>query len=584
VLDLKIVNGTVVDGSRQPRRRADVGVRAGRIVAVGTIEEAARETLDATGHIVAPGFIDSHTHYDAQAFWDPKLSPSCFHGVTTVFGGFCGFSIAPMTADAAEYIRPMLARVEGMPLATLESSVPWHSWSSFGEFLGQLDGRIGLNAGFFCGHSALRRIAMGPRAIGHRATGRELEHMVSMLRASIEEGALGFSSTISPTHTDADGNAVPSRWADYSELLSLARVVRDYPGTGLELLPDLEFPPEVVELLADFSLAGNRPVNWNALAVNGDLQSATKRAKIALEVTSKARERGAEVIALTIPCTPNLFMNLRGGFGFDSNPGVWREIFKLPVAERSARFRDPTFRKVMADDAARVPPESALHMIADLANYYVASTVHERNKRYEGRTLRDLATERSCEPIDVMLDIALDEDLKTTFAPLSLSEDRQSYELRGALWHDDRTLIGASDSGAHLDMIDTFAFSTTVLQKGVREHKVISLEEAIYRLTDRIACYFGLIDRGRIAQGYCADLVVFDEHTAGLSKPYMRFDVPGNEGRIYADAIGVPHVFVNGVQIVAHGEHTGAMPGTVLRSGRDTRTVAMDALHERKAS
>jgi N-acyl-D-aspartate/D-glutamate deacylase len=584
MLDLKIVNGTIVDGTGQPRMRGDVGIRDGRIVAIGQVVERARDTVDARGHIVAPGFIDSHTHYDAQAFWDPKLSPSCFHGVTTVFGGFCGFSIAPMTAQAAEYIRPMLARVEGMPLATLESSVPWNTWSSFGEFLGRLEGNIGLNAGFFCGHSALRCIAMGTRAIGHRATTREVEAMQSLLRASIEEGALGFSSTISPTHTDGDGNPVPSRWADYSELLALARIVRDYPGTGLELLPDLEFPPEVVELLADFSLAGNRPVNWNALAVNGDPHSSAKRARTALDVTDKARARGAEVIALTIPCTPNLFMNLRGGFGFDSNPGVWREVFKLPLDERIAKFKDPVFRKSMAQDAARVPPESALRMIADLANYYVASAVHDRNKQYEGKVLRDLARERGCDAIDVMLDIAIDEDLRTTFAPLCTTEDRESYELRGALWRDDRTLIGASDSGAHLDMIDTFAFSTTVLQKGVREHGVISLEEAVHRLTDRIARYFGLIDRGRVALGYSADLVIFDENTAGLGKPYMRFDVPGNEGRIYADAIGVPHVFVNGVQIIADGQHTGVLPGKILRSGRDTRTVDMDALQTRKAS
>ena len=584
MLDLKIVNGTIVDGSGRPRVRGDLGILHGRIAAIGEVTEQARETIDASGLIVAPGFIDSHTHYDAQVFWDPKLSPSCFHGVTTVFGGFCGFSIAPMTAEAAQYIRPMLARVEGMPLATLESAVPWNTWSSFGDFLDKLEGKIGLNAGFFCGHSALRRIAMGARAIGHRATSGELEAMKSMLRASIEEGAMGFSSTISPTHTDGDGNPVPSRWADYSELLSLARIVRDYPGTGLELLPDLEFYPEVVELLIDFSLAGDRPVNWNALAVNGSLENATKRAQKALEVTTRARERGAEVIALTIPCTPSIFMNLRGGFGFDSNPGVWREIFKLPVAERIARFKDPLFRKTMAEDAARVPPESALRMLADLANLYVAATVRDENKKYEGKVLRDLAQQRGCDPIDVMLDIAIDEDLKTTFAPVSVSEDHRSYELRGSLWHDDRTLIGASDSGAHLDMIDTFAFSTTVLQKGVREHRVISLEEAVYRLTDRIARYFGLIDRGRIAAGLNADLVIFDENTAGLSQPYMRFDVPGNEGRIYADAIGVPHVFVNGVQIVRNGQHTGALPGKVLRSGTDTRTVAMDELRERKAS
>jgi N-acyl-D-aspartate/D-glutamate deacylase len=577
MLDLKIINGTVVDGSGRPGIRADVGVRHGRIVAVGEVSEEAHETVDAMDRIVAPGFIDTHTNYDAQAFWDPKLSPSCFHGVTTVLAGFCGFSIAPMTEEAATYIRPMLARVEGMPLATLEGAVPWQDWKSFGDFLGRIDGRIGLNAGFFCGHSAIRRIVMGERAVGERATPDDLARMKEMLATSLAEGALGFSTTISPTHNDADGNPVPSRWATHDELIELAGVVRDYPGTGVELVPDLEFGPGIPELLTAMSVAAQRPVNWNALIVTGR-PDAAERVYSQLAVTDYARARGGEVIALAIPSSPNLYMNFANGCGFDSNPGLWREIFKCSTEERLERLKDPTVRQRLADDAASTPKESPILFFAQLGNFRVVKTVAEANRQYEGRLIEQIAADRSIAPIDAMLDIAIADRLLTTFAPNMGGLDDKAFRLRGDLWRDDRTLIGASDAGAHLDMIDTFAFSTTVLQQGVREHAVISLEEAVHQMTERQARYMGLIDRGLVAPGYHADLVIFDAATVGRGQSYMRQDVPGGQFRIYADARGIDHVFVNGMQIVRESEHTGALPGTVLRSGRDTRTMPMDAL------
>jgi len=576
MLDLKLTGGTVVDGSGEPRFRGDIGIKDGRIAAIGDVAEEAAKTLDIAGRIVAPGFIDVHTHYDAQVFWDPTLSPSCYHGVTTVVGGFCGFSIAPMTSEAAGYIKPMLARVEGMPLKTLDEAVPWN-WSSFGEYLDCIEGRVGLNAGFFVGHSAIRRVVMGPRAVGDKASPEDLEAMKALLGKSLSEGAMGFSTTISATHNDGDGNPVPSRWASHEEIIELARVVRSHPGTGLELLPDLDFGPGIPELITDVSIAGNRPVNWNALAVTGRANSEEHAARL-LAVTDFARERGGEVIALTLVSTPQIYMNLYTGFVFDSLPGMWREVFKWPVAERMRRFEDPALRRQLAADAATVPPDAALVAMAQLPNYTVVSVRAEENKKYEGRKIAAIAAEKGCEPIDVMLDIALGDGLRSTFAPEIGGHGREAYELRGRLWRDDRTLIGASDAGAHLDLIDTFAFSTSLLEKGVREHGVITLEQAVHQITDRPARYFGLIERGRIVLGNHSDLVVFDAETVGRGPSYYRYDVPGDELRIYADAHGVDHVFVNGVPIVRNGEHTGAAPGKVLRSGRDTRTVALDAM------
>lgn len=578
MLDCKIVGGTIVDGTGSARSKGDVGIKHGRIVAIGEVTENARHTINATDRIVAPGFIDVHTHYDAQVFWDPALSPSCFHGVTTIIGGFCGFSVAPLSAEAADYLAPMLARVEGMPLETLKAAVPWN-WSSFGEYLDSIEGKIGLNAGFFAGHSAIRRVVMGQRAVGQKATLEDITRMKEILAKSLEEGALGFSSTIAETHNDGDGNPVPSRWADKEEFIALASVVKDYEGTGIEFLPGTDFEPWIVDLITEISVAGQRPVNWNALAVI-DRPGAVEKAKGKLAVSDYARGRGGEVIALTVPCTPDMFLNFRTGFVLDSNPGIWREVFKLNPADRIERFRDPEVRMQMAMDAAKVPASSTMIFAATLEKFQVVSVKAEKNRKYEGRMVADIAAEENRDPIDVVLDVVVADDLMTVFAPAMGGNDHKSYELRGKLWKDDRTLIGASDAGAHLDMIDTFAYATTVLEMGVRKHKVIELEEAIRLLTDRPARYMGLVDRGRLKLGYHADIVVFDEARVAKGPTYNRFDVPGDQFRVYADAVGIDHVFVNGIQVVRDGQHTGAMPGAVLRSGRDTRTTAMDAMRE----
>jgi len=573
VLDFKIAGGEIIDGTGKPRFRGDVGVKDGRIVAIGDLtDQPAQETYDASGRIVAPGFIDVHTHYDAQVFWDPILSPSCYHGVTTVVGGFCGFSIAPLTPEAADYLKPMLARVEGMPLATLDAAVPW-DWRSFGDYLGKLEGNLGLNAGFFAGHSAIRRVVMGERAVGETATPEELEMMTRLLDTSLAEGALGFSTTLSPTHNDGDGNPVPSRWADRNELIEMARVVSRHEGTGLELLPDVGFGPGTKEILADMSVAGKRPLNWNMIIVTG-LPDAKERVDHQLEASDYARAQGGEVIALTLPAPPAIYLNLKNGVNFDALPGLWRTIFKTPLEQRMAEFRTPEIRRRLAEDLAAV--DGGMRIISRIQDYKVA--VAPANRRYEGRKIGDIAEQEGKTPLEVLLDIALDDDLATVFQADIGGNDQAGYDLRGKLWADDRVLVGASDAGAHLDIIDAFAFSTDLLQKGVREYKVIGLEQAVHKITQRAATYFGLIDRGLIAEGGHADIVVFDEASVGRSATYQRHDLPGGGFRLYADAEGIDWVFVNGVKIVEKGTHSGQLPGKVLRSGRDTRTTPMDAM------
>ena len=566
MLNVLIKGGMLVDGRGGAARQADVGIRGGRIVAIGEIDEPARETIEVTGRVVAPGFIDVHTHYDAQAFWDGMLSPSPFHGVTSVLAGHCGFSIAPLSAEAGPYLMKMLARVEGMPLESLEAGVPW-DWQSFGEYLDRLEGRLAVNAGFMVGHSALRRVVMGERAVGEEATEEELAEMVELLRRSLEEGGLGFSSTISVTHNDWDGNPVPSRHAGREEMIALARQVRDFEGTTLEFLPGVGWGEEEANYMADLSVAGNRPLNWNALAADTDNAEMIEGMLAASDI---ARARGGEVIALTLAQPATLRINLDSGFIFDSLHG-WAPLFKLPEQEKIAALRDPVRRKQLEEDAQRT--EGPFLSMAQWADFTVDQVQNSELEHYRGRTLAEIAEAEGKAPFDALVDIALDDDLQTYFMPPTMGEDDESWAMRGRFWHDHRTVIGASDAGAHLDMIDTFAFSSQVLEEGVRKRKLISLEEAVHQLTDRPARLWGLRDRGRIEEGFLADVVVFDPERVGLGDTYTRYDLPGGAGRLYADANGIEHVFTNGVEIVRAGEDTGARPGTILRSGRDTETV-----------
>lgn len=577
MLDLKIVNANIVDGTGRPGYTGAVGVRGGRIVALGAVDEAALETIDARGKTVTPGFIDVHTHYDAQVCWDPSLSPSSVHGVTTAFGGNCGFSIAPLTPDAADYLIPMLARVEGMPIKALREGVSW-DWSSFGSYLHRIEGRLAINAGFLAGHSTIRRVIMGERAQGEKATEAELDAMKALLARSIEEGALGFSSTVSLTHNDADGEPVPSRHASRKELMALAGVCGRYEGTLLELQPGTEFDQGVYDLLTDFSLAGSRPVNWNMLVVTGTSPTEVARPARQIEATDYARSRGAEVIALTLPCTATVRVNFLSGFLLDALAG-WQPLFQLPVAKRIERLKDRAHRAAL-NSSARSEASGILRSFADWRNYTIVETFTPETRQYAGRNVGEIADEENKDPFDVILDISIQDELRTSLMPLTDAESREAYVLRARYWRDDRTVVGASDAGAHNDMIDTFAFTTKMLQKGVREHAVISLEDAVHQLTEVPARLMGLRDRGVIRVGWHADLVILDPGQIGCGPVHTRNDFPGGESRLYAEAEGISHVIVNGAIVVQDGRHTGALPGTVLRPGRDTYTVTPAAVRD----
>jgi N-acyl-D-aspartate/D-glutamate deacylase len=567
VLDLAIRGAQIADGTGAPLRVADIGVRAGRIAELGQVGAARRE-IDASDRIVAPGFVDIHTHYDAQVLWDPLISPSSEHGVTSVIGGNCGFSLAPLSAGGRDYLLRMLARVEGMPLESLELGVPC-DWSSFGEYLARLDGRLAINAGFLVGHSTLRRTVMGAAAVGEKASAAQRQTMRQLLGASLAEGGLGFSTSLAPTHLDGDGNPVPSRHADREEILELCSEVRAHAGTTLEMVPPIDpFPEELVDLMVEMSLAAQRPLNWNVLNISAAAPQAHEQQLAASDVAAR---RGARIVALTLPQVVEARINLHTAALFDALPG-WAPVMSLPIEERMRALRDPSVRAAL-DAGTRSRDVGVLRHIVDWERLRIVEVFREENERWRGCSIAELAAGTGKAPLDALLDLALDEGLRTSFLPDLPGQDEASWQLRGQVWSDPRTLVGASDAGAHLDMIDTFAFGTRLLAEGVRERGLIRLEAAIQQLTDAPARLYGLRDRGRIAEGWCADLVVFDPDEVGPGPVHSRNDLPGAAMRLYAAARGIEHVIVNGVPVLAHGAYTTARPGRVLRSGRDTETV-----------
>jgi len=571
MLNLLIRDAQIVDGTGGPARHGDVGVRDGRIVAVGDVDEQATKVVDAEGQTLAPGFVDLHTHYDAQLFWDPTASPSIQHGVTTVFGGNCGFTLAPAASGQQDYLTRMLARVEGMPLDALRAGLDWQ-WSSFGDWLDRLDGRIAINAGFLVGHSALRLAAMGDDAVGGEATAEQIEKMVALLGDALAAGALGMSTSQSNTHNDGAGQPVPSRSASREELVALASGVREHPGTTLEaIIPGClsGFTDDDIALLTDMSLAADRPLNWNVLGVSAANPAGHEKQLRASEI---AAERGGRVVALTLPHSTKIRLSFLSGFVLDGLPG-WRETMHLPVAERLRALADQQVRRRL-NEGAHSEEAGILRGLANWERLIIVETFAPQNADATGRSVGEVAAARGGEPFDTLLDVVIADELRTGLTPRPFGDDAADWRMRAEVWRHPHAVIGGSDAGAHLDMMCGAIYTTSLLGHGVREHQVVTLEEAVRLITDVPARLYGLSDRGRITPGWHADLVMFDPATIDHGAEHTRYDLPAGAPRLVADACGITSVWVGGVEVCRNGVATGAMPGTVLRSGRDTETVA----------
>jgi len=570
MLDYLITGATVVDGTGAPGRRADLGIKDGRIVVLGTTDEPALNVIDGTGMVVAPGFVDPHTHYDAQLLWDPMATPSSFHGVTTVIGGNCGFTLAPLKPGDGDYLRKMMSKVEGMPLPALEHGTDW-SWETFADFLQRFEGNIAVNAGFLVGHCAIRRYAMGLDAVGNPADAEQIVGMRAELAKAIEAGALGFSFTNSTSHSDGEGEPVASRWATHDELIALCEETGKYPGTTLEgIVPGCldTFSDDEIDLLAKMSAAANRPMNWNVLTVDSREPDRVPRQ---LQAAARAKELGGRVVALTMPIQVPMNMSFLNFCGLWLMPN-WKDVMAGSVAERIQRLQDPDTRiKLLEWSLSK--EAGVFRRLADWADYIIGDTFSEENAGLSGRSVRDIAAERATSAFGTLLDIVIADELRTVLWPTPQDNDAESWRMRAELWLDERAMIGGSDAGAHLDRMCGAPYPTKFLNDCLHGHKLISMETAVKLMTSDPAALFGLKDRGVLRIGAIADVVVFDPATVGSQEPRLVTDLPGNSARLTADSVGMNHVFVNGVAILRDGVATGATPGTVLKSGRDTETV-----------
>lgn len=570
MFDLILRAGTVVDGTGAPSRTADVAFRDGRIAAIGDLGDAeASEVVDVTGRIVAPGFVDPHTHYDAQLNWDSSATPSSNHGVTSVIGGNCGFTLAPLRESDADYTRKMMAQVEGMPLVALENGIDW-SWTTFGEFLDQLDGRVAVNAGFLVGHCALRRFVIGPESTGRESTPDELQELKVALTEALEAGGLGFSTSLSSTHNDGDGEPVPSRFSSTEEVLALCEVVSHHEGTSLEAIVQGclgEFSYDEIELLATMSAKAARPLNWNVLSISADREA---RARHQLKPSERAREIGGRVVALSMPVFSDNNMSFLTFCALWLLPG-WRDVLDRPVPERIKMLKDTEVRDKMMAEALG---SSTLAGLVNFERYMIGPDVlSEANADVRGRMIAEIAEERGQDPFTVLIDVVANDDLKTVLWPQPSADTAEDWELRREFWEHPDILLGGSDAGAHLDRMLGASYPTKFLGDCLRGRKLVPLERAVQLLTDEPASLFGLRERGRVAEGYHADVVVFNPETISAGPAYVSFDLPGNSKRLLAAAVGIDHVYVNGVETITDGKPTGATPGVVFRSGRDTKSV-----------
>jgi N-acyl-D-aspartate/D-glutamate deacylase len=570
MLDKAIRGGTVIDGTGSPSRVADIGIKDGRIVAIGVIDQGAAEVIDATGCIVTPGFVDPHTHYDAQLLWDPTASPSSVHGVTTIIGGNCGFTLAPLIPGDADYLRKMMSKVEGMPLAALENGTDW-SWETFAEYLGRLEGNISVNAGFLVGHCAIRRYVMGPAAVGAEASEAHIDGMRAELAKSIKSGALGFSFTNSTSHSDGDGEPVASRWATHDELIALCEEVGLHEGTTLEgIVPGCldRFADDEIELLGLMSAAANRPMNWNVLTVDSREADRVPRQ---ISAYDRSIELGGKVVALTMPVQVPMNMSFSSFCGLWLLPG-WQQILGVPLAERIQRLQDPDTRVLMLENSLS-QAAGVFRRLADWGDYVIGDTYSAANEGLKGRVVRDVAIERGKSSFGTLLDIVIADELKTILWPTPQDDDAESWRMRAELWQDGRAMIGGSDAGAHLDRMCGAPYPTRWLADCIRGRKLVPVEFAVKMMTSQPAKLFGLVDRGELREGACADVVVFNPDEIGSEDAMLVTDLPGNSSRLTAGSFGVKRVLVNGVTIVENGVANGAVPGTVLKSGKDTYTV-----------
>jgi N-acyl-D-aspartate/D-glutamate deacylase len=554
--DLLIRGGTLVDGSGAPARRGDLAARDGRIAALGRVPGTADRILDVDGAVVAPGFVDIHTHYDAQVFWDRMVTISPWHGVTTAVMGNCGFGIAPTRIAHRDLVLRTLERVEGMALDALQAGLgaDW-PFETFPQFLAALERRgAAINLGALVGHTPVRLWVMGEEATEREATAEEVAAMRALVREALDAGALGFATSKAPTHVGFAGRPVPSRAAALGEIEALADCLGE---AGRGLLQATLGPGLFLDEFAAIQRRTGRPVSWTALLA-GMLGPDGHRA--ILEQSLVLQAEGVRVIP-QVSCRPlTVEFQLRAPFPLESM-ALFRPVSAADHAGKARIYADPTFRAALREkiDRGRLAAAFAAMQI----------TEHAPEPALAERRLGDVAAERGVHPVDLALDLSLASDLTTRFRLAVLNTDEAAV---GELLAHPASMIGLSDAGAHASQLCDACAPTELLGKWVRAKGVLTLEEAVRRLTTQPAEVFGITDRGRLAPGLAADVTVFDPATVGCSALRRVYDLPAGADRLVSDAIGIRAVIVNGVVVREDGrdrvDAEGPLPGRVLRGGQ----------------
>jgi N-acyl-D-aspartate/D-glutamate deacylase len=561
--DLLIKNGVLIDGTGQPRHRADIAVRHGRIASIGRIREAAREVIDADGMVVAPGFVDGHTHMDAQIFWDPLGTSSCWHGITSVVMGNCGFTLAPCAEGHKAMVVRNLERAEDISGAAMAAGIRW-SWTTFPEWLDTLESLPkGINYAGYLGHCALRTHVMGERAFEQAATEDDLRAMERELRDAIRSGAMGFTTTRSPIHETPDARPVASRLATWDEVRRLVSVMGELNAGIFELAGEavgreLNDPAAFREYhvrLRDLAVDTGRPVTWGMFS-RLEAREVWRHYMKLLDETAAA---GGRMFAQVHSRGLNVLLSFKTQMPFDNLP-TWKPFRALPLGEQLQRLRDPATRRMLVEGTRETPDKRALGTEARPFPYewiYLYDQVQGPH-----RTVAEIAKERGVDPAEAMIDLALEKNFDRFFVH-PVANEMQDDVLE--MMRNPRAVVTFSDSGAHVSQIVDSSLQTHLLSHWVRDKQAFTLEQAVRMLTLVPATLWGFADRGLVREGFAADLVVFDPETIAPEMPEVAHDLPAGARRLVQRARGVAATVVNGEVLLRDGKHTGALPGQLLR-------------------
>ncbi len=556
MFDLLIANGTLIDGFGGPRVAGAIGIRDGRIAAIGDVRGPAARTLDATGQIVCPGFVDPHTHYDAQISWDRRLASSAEHGVTSVVMGNCGVGLAPCRPDDHQLLIQDLINVEGMSEEVLNAGVHWE-WESFPDYMNAAQQRgSGINLAFLVPLAPLRTYVMGRDATQRAATSAEAAEIARLLREAMDAGAWGFSTTANPAHIGYQGKPLAARLASREELAAYAGVLRQ-SGRGIievsvikrySAMGDDEF--ELIDFLLEHS---GRRVTWLSLHNHIDKPGGTQ------EVLRKAEPLYRRGAIPQVMCRPLMQEFTLRAPGILNEIAAAKAVFNIPRERQMALYADAAFRDGIREELklGRKFTNQAQHLI-------VHKAADPALVKYENMTVGEVAREWGIDPLDAFFEFGVKDRLETQFVAPRANNDKARIP---ELISDPRTMIGLSDAGAHVDMVYEAGYTTYILGTWVREKKAMTLEYAIKRMTSEPADFFGLADRGRLVVGAAADIVVFDEATINSAeRPQPVTDLPAGGTRLHSGAQGIAHVLVNGRTVFSGNRPTGELPGVVLRS------------------